>query len=466
MEYKLLFENKQKQIALIVAVIAFLLISVYGFYSYGINALFILAAGLVCLSILPILLNRPKIMIFLWLIIYPISQSLLYFNLFSFEGKNAIGLLVTGISLPMLFVIFFQTIKQAIADIPFLKYLLFFDFLTFLSLFRFDGALYNTLLELRIHLVILFLILLVYTYLKNNSPKLIFTYINLFAFANMLVAILQALIRKGAVIIEGVARVRGLMEHPNTCGFLINIYLGYCFYKLFLSESKKDKVIWGCIIFFNILALILTFSKTSYLIFVVNLLILTIFSSFKTQIKNISLVILSTCMIVLLDLLVGLNLSAKLVSRFQNTSSFEWRLEVWSTLLRNMNLLSFFTGYGINSVQKYLLMVRPNDLPVAHNGYIQLLYEYGILGFSYIVAIISVSVSSLRNLAQKSDFNEKIIYLVPLMMACSLLVELMFDVAVSLRESIFYLWTYIVVFYILINQKNSQKADLLNNKLG
>jgi len=160
----------------------------------------------------------------------------------------------------------------------------------------------------------------------------------------------------------------------------------------------------------------------------------------------------------LLNIILELNIINYIQSRFENQTSYEWRKQTWHILIQNFNWLSLLIGHGVGSSREYLLTIRPNDIPNPHNGYIELLYEYGIAGMIYIIGIASVAVTNLKKVLGIKDFKNKFIYLIPVLYSLTFLVELMFDVVVTLRETTFYLWTYIAIFCIMINIKEKNES--------
>jgi len=459
MEYLLELEEKQRYRILGVGVIIatlFIMLSSMFLGMYG----FILSTGLIFfILITPLLYGRYKLFLFLWLIVQPFLSI--------FEGKishgdiNPFTFFITGLSFPFALILFCKEIGIIIKKIPFIAYLIIFEIILSLNAIRPGTSLITNLQLIRFHFIEIFLISITYFYLKNNnSCETLFNWMNIFVITNSVVAVFQRLTGIGVVYIDGFSRVQGLVGHPNALGFLINTFLPVTFYMYCNADTKRKKIIWGISLVISIFALILSLSKTSYLIFGLLTFLIYLKSPHKLKIKSLLIAFVSIFIFLIIDASFNLNMIQTITMRFNDNSSLEWRYTVWNYLLANMNFHSYLFGHGTNSVTQYLSSVNPGNPATSHNGYLQLLYEYGITGLVYVIPFFYLFIKSVQNiLFKKNILNNKLDNLIILGITFILIVETYMDQSLVNRSIMYFAWVLMTVFYMKVFLKEKTQYD-------
>jgi O-antigen ligase len=462
MEYLLSLEQKQKHTIFIIAMVVLTLLFLLSGLSFGIFGLFLAAAFLVFVLITPFLVAKYRVFLFLWLLLLPIL-SILNWESLSIFSINPITLLITGISLPYAIYLFYTRIGELIKKFPFLIFLIVFDAIIFLNIFRMNNPGYTAQI-FRAFFILIFLIAITYYFIKNNSPKFIYNCLLSFSVLNATAAIFQKITGIGLLDIQGIPRVCGWMPHPNQCGFLINILWPLILYLIIQAKNKKEKVFLMIIFGLNILALIFTFSKASYLIFLFNLILFIIlFGSVRTKMTTFAIILFSVICFLLIGILTRSDILYFISARFSENSSLMWRFKMWQFLLRDMDLSKLLFGGGLNSSITYLIpLISQWESPTPHNGYLLLLYELGIWGLSLIGFILAIFIKSFKYIMQHFNSPQKLSGIIPLLLSIAMLVEMFVDQATQARISLYYYAVLITIFYIEMN--NNINNDLIINK--
>jgi O-antigen ligase len=414
---------------------------------------FALSVGLVFFTLLtPLLYGKYAFFLFLWLVVLPFSSLLPIPNISGIVSP--VAYLLTGISFPYVLLMFFQDIEIVVKHIPFVKYLIIFLVVTLFGLFSVNASFISVMQQFRVHILEVFLVALTFFYIRKHDSNKILNWINIVALGNALISIFQKLTGHGIAIIEGIPRVQGFMGHPNSCGFFVNIYLPIGLYLFLKENNKKKKLFYGISILLNILTLVLTLSKTSLLIFGLLLLILFSLLQSRDKIKVVILSLLMTVLFIFVEIFFKLGILNSVMNRFSDQGSLIWRFNTWKLLIDNMTWKSYLIGNGPDSVFYYLISVRPNEASTSHNGYLQLLYEYGILGLSYIYAIISVFIKTTKSILKNNNSTAKTDLLVLFAISMVLLLELSVEQATVCRPIMYSAWTIITIFYLKVYNIN------------
>jgi len=335
----------------------------------------------------------------------------------------------------------------------------------FLNAFRPHTAL-NDMSDLYKFFILIFILGLTYICFKENKQRAYFNWFNSFIIINAIVTIFQRLTGFGLLIVEGVPRPPGLMTHSNSTGFLVNIFLPLAVYCYIKAKTKTNKFFWLTGIILGILSLLLTFSKAAYLIFATQLGFLFLFLPLKNKVKFILSFISLSVIVILLDIVMGLSLAEYVVDRFNNQDSFEWRLKVWGYLMDNLKGAAIIAGNGINSSLYYLMQVNYGDSPFPHNLYIQMLYEYGLTGFFYIIGLIFAGIK-LLNIYFNDKKIDRIFVLVPLLMIASILINMFSDNCMFLRTNMFIAWSSVTILYVMvIAESEKSKNEKIKNSIS
>ncbi len=307
--------------------------------------------------------------------------------------------------------------------------------------------------------ILIFVLACTYVYCKENDGNNIFKWINIFAILNAAATIFQRITGIGLAIIENVPRAQGLLGHPNITGFFVNIYLPVGIYMYLKSTTKKDKFFWMVGILTNLLSLLLAMAKIAYISLAFQIFILLFFIPFKMKMRIIFSIIGLGIAVLLVNFIFNMDLTGYIMERFHNSSSFEWRIKVWTYLLGNMDILSIFTGHGINSVLYYLMQVNFGESPFAHNLYLQLLYEYGLWGSFYYAGFFVVGLKFLKTYFTDKTID-KVFVSTPILIISGILINMASDNPAFQRTSMFIAWSTITVFYLQLREHQRKKLEL------
>jgi len=174
-----------------------------------------------------------------------------------------------------------------------------------------------------------------------------------------------------------ILRLAGVGNDPNFFGIVNIIGLIFC---LFLFNERKYKI--GAIVIF--LSIVLTFSRTLFIILGILILIFIALSSILKEhdiLKKASVNYLKICLVfILFGILISLFVpSINLISIMQEKmksgieNGFADRFHLWS-----LALSSFRTSPLIGQGGRYIQMTEGQYV---HNDYLEILSSYGIIGF-------------------------------------------------------------------------------------
>lgn len=205
--------------------------------------------------------------------------------------------------------------------------------------------------------------------------------------------------------LEGFIRTFGLLMQPNPyahhMGLLMLYFLGlFCYYQ---GENKHRMPGWlvYAALAINLLGFLVGFSKTAIAALAIGVIIIFLGSvSVPTiRIKFIwGLIAMTFLMIIGLGLFSALSHQSILEifsARMENNNSMDWRTNVWNYLLSDLSFDKLLTGHGHTASNATILQNSFSDkdgkpVIMVHNGYIQLLYDYGVWGLLLVGAVLSI----------------------------------------------------------------------------
>jgi len=316
----------------------------------------------------------------------------------------------------------------------------FFIFSVFLSVVGSKDQLLSFLLFLRL---LLYFLLFLYIYYNYNHKSDLFIVIRLFVFSFSLVSFLGILqfINKGSIFnnylffgeqpysfsVPGITKENffgfsvvpayGLFRHPNIFGGLLSIIL--ILNMVLLKVSKK--YIFPFIL--NFLALIFTFSYTSFVSFIIGILLLLFFNT-KESIFNskhlLSLVkkkiLMSFLYLIFLFSLLFVFIPINFFSTFFS-NSYNQRVNL---TLSTYKILDYYFSYGVgygmyvknlknflyNNSIEYLSFKQP-----VHNVFLLLVSESGVASLVFLILIIILIFSKIKNLILLIIFTQVVFLL-------------------------------------------------------
>lgn len=192
---------------------------------------------------------------------------------------------------------------------------------------------------------------------------------------------------------------RGFAPSKNVAGQIYLVSFILSFTAIFFTQGRKRLVVYMLVVF-SIILLIGTTSSTAVLTFTIILFIIIIMSLnrlfFTIGIKNLisSLIIFSGIFLILSIYFFEPDIWKNLPAIFGKDTSFTGRTDLWvDILLEAKNKLLFGVGYQafwtienpvISRLYDYYVWL-PNQ---AHNGYIDLLNETGIIGLFFLLLLL------------------------------------------------------------------------------
>lgn len=184
------------------------------------------------------------------------------------------------------------------------------------------------------------------------------------------------------------------LEGENTLGFYISLVSVWNFYFIFRKYVEKRfflLLIFSLLLIFNVSALLFTWSKGSWLSFLICFLIIFLFSFRSFPLFN--LFILSVALfIIYLNLDMIIHLISTEISASQGSRSNEAR---YTAALAGIKMWLYTFGFGVGP-KNYPTGVVYYDIPVTwvhpdpHNAYAHILAEYGTIAFISFIAMLII----------------------------------------------------------------------------
>jgi O-antigen ligase len=212
-------------------------------------------------------------------------------------------------------------------------------------------------------------------------------------------------------VVDGYLRARGVFYHPNAHSHymgLLMVYLsGLLMYYYFAPKHRIPPWFLYSTYTLNLLAFILGFSKTAFISFLAGVIILLLMQIRNpVLLKKITmLIVIGLCLLGLaidgFSIVSGQDFVSMLQERVDDQSSLEFRQQLWQMALSNIGSDNILFGHGLSSINsllqhQMLAGQRQNSIIDAHNGYLELLYNMGILGASFFLAFLSLIWSCIR----------------------------------------------------------------------
>lgn len=188
----------------------------------------------------------------------------------------------------------------------------------------------------------------------------------------------------GSWILEdrGIFRATGISGHPNDEALFLNINLAVTLSLALSLRNKREKIFYSLISLVCVLSIILTFSKTGYIMIALTVFLVPLLAMAKN--KNFW-PIFPICGLVLLLSVVLFSYYQKFISyRLADQSTFISRVEIWQGVIPRFYEHPFF-GNGFMSSEEMVRRLFPQSggwvvLASTHNLFIRILVEAGIVG--------------------------------------------------------------------------------------
>lgn len=457
MEYILQLEKNHRYKLLI----AFMLFMLFGFFFLfqfmGIYGLIFFAALMLFIVVSPLLAGKEKLLLFIWIFLVPVFETLLTFKI---GGINPFNYFFTGLTLPIGLYLMNKHMNSSMKEIPFVKYIILLQVIISLNFLRPFLSIIDIFEDFKLYISCVFIIYITYSFLKNNdfekSCKMLFNWINIYIILNGLVALFQRITGIGLMIVETVPRIRGLTAHPNGLGLMTVIYFPLGLYMFLKAKNTKEKIFWGTGLFLSLLALLLSFCKTAIVLLVISFGIFSLVLSNKLKVRIFTGVFALFISFMILDQILNLGIVVNFLERFNNNSSFTWRLSIWGYILKNMNFGTFLIGNGSKSVESLLAVSNSGIAFSSHNMYLKYLYEYGFWGLIYYLSFITLAIKFLKIYLTKK-IKDYEFYIVPFIITLIILIDSFFDPAGQCRVVMNIGWVLLTIFCLKANKGKAVK---------
>ena len=196
-------------------------------------------------------------------------------------------------------------------------------------------------------------------------------------------------------------RLQGTFSHPNMLAFysVVMIVVGFLLVRVraFLGSTNK----WVFLYIGNLIAiLILTQTRTAWISFLLFLLIYGIFYEQKLLVAMAIILPFALLLPPVYERIVDLTQGTQ-VGRYAQLNSWAWRMHLWSESWPWIKQELYF-GYGLTSFKSlspfFFKTAKLGNGMGAHNVYIELLFETGLLGcLSFISIYVSPILQKIRS---------------------------------------------------------------------
>ncbi|MEI7473350.1 MAG: O-antigen ligase family protein [bacterium] len=367
----------------------------------GVKGLILSIGGLLGIIVTPFIYNKPTFILFSALFLYPLTRLL------STDDK----VLVTGglylLALPSTIWLIGKYFKKVAEFSPYLWTLAAYSILILLNIFRPDQIIMDVIKEFGRSYFAIFTILSIYNYAQINSANLdkISKYLSYIFNFIALTGVLQLITKKGGIVMEGVYRIRGTFFNFNDYGFAVSLFIAFALFMYLFKVKAQEKTYWIFTIGFNMVALLATFSKTSYINAGLAFLFMSLFLSWKTRLQILAgLSVLGTA---IMGFLIATGSLSLIVQRFSDNSSLNWRFNIWRNLYNMILHGNIFLGQGVESARNYLKVVMPlGESYAPHNVYLETWYNLGLIGlFLLILTLLLIVIKGILILFEKNNEN-------------------------------------------------------------
>ncbi len=226
--------------------------------------------------------------------------------------------------------------------------------------------------------------------------------LNAFVSVQILVSAVLSLWIIGSNLIAGGESYRGGIDvNANYVAAIISIGLIGIIFRLIKNKNESEKNVIKTFFYLGattlgLYSLFILGSRgvTTALLLSASVLLFSIRTSLK---RKLSALFAFATFVIVIMLLPG---SGNLFSRFSDTTvtNLNARMPIWTSSLKefgNWPLLDILVGKGVGSSRIVVSDVNPT-LASTHNGYIQILLEFGLIGFFLFLLVILLCFYSLR----------------------------------------------------------------------
>jgi O-antigen ligase len=244
----------------------------------------------------------------------------------------------------------------------------------------------------------------------------------------------------GVTIEKRIPRMIGLNNDPNICAFACMI-----FFFFFLFKNGVQNKLFAAVSFFCVIA---TLSRGGLAALVIGLLSIVVIMSGRKKLHFVFFILILSCT---LGVLIFYNyelLQPFIEKRTKGIETGGGRFEIWQNALIAIESKPIF-GYGIFTFRE-VMGDAFNDARHAHNTYLEVLLETGVIGFVlYLFCLSFILISSLKLARKYTECR----FLFPSNIAVFVA---MFGLSMYLNPIFWFLLLLNSLYIILMSSKNNQ----------
>lgn len=239
-------------------------------------------------------------------------------------------------------------------------------------------------------------------------------------------------------------RIYSLTINPNSLGMWLEVSIPLTIL-LFLNQKLNLEVF---VIFFLVqsIALYYTFSESSQFLTIINCLLLLLLSNKHAILKCETLLkwVLKNKIQILILLLVFLSFFIYLILNLTKYLDLSGREQIWSVLIDSIQKNLFLgKGFGVSTIA----ILKPEGINLgAHNLYLALLSEIGLIGFLLFSLFIGYSLFlGVKNWYESEEIKDKIIIQALIILIISYLIHGFVEGVLFRFTPFHFFWLYFVV---------------------
>lgn len=224
-----------------------------------------------------------------------------------------------------------------------------------------------------------------------------------------------------------------MTSNPNIAGILVGISMICTIYNIKLLNYKKYKIMW----LIQCLGVIFTFSKGSIVsTLIMHMIIMMDIRKYNLSTKNIKIIVNTMMLFTLIFILIFI--------KFVNESQiYDSRIGAWKVILKSVQDNIFF-GIGFGSCGKILLASQGFKI-AAHNSYLTILAEMGIIGIIAICIIYIFCISKSLN-RKYTNINDKRRAITSIVIIIGISLNAIVESTIMNFSALHFLWVYFLTF--------------------
>ncbi|MEG0308135.1 MAG: O-antigen ligase family protein [Clostridium sp.] len=206
--------------------------------------------------------------------------------------------------------------------------------------------------------------------------------------------------------------VKGIFKHRNLLGFYMTLAMGLnLWFVLYKCEGEAMKNVCTATIIVSIIILYMSKSMTS-MILAVGMFILVFITKFKKVRKIIIYGIIPALILVIYMIIYQPQWYVDLLALIGRTPDLTDRDVIWRGVIAGIQtkpLLGYgYTGYWTNNIYSVNFVAKfyggfPNH---AHNGYLEILLDFGVIGATIIAANFSIIMNKIKKMGDVAKGND------------------------------------------------------------